>query len=60
MSQSIIIEDYLAEFWTSDEEDYHQPSFDTPEEEREYFLEHITDEEYNAIFAPFLRKNSKS
>ena len=48
------------EFWTSDEEDYHQPSFDTPEEEREYFLEHITDEEYNAIFAPFLRKNSKS
>ena len=46
------IEDYfVSKFWTSDEEDDYQPSFDTPEEEKKYFLEHITAEEYNAIFA---------
>ena len=46
------IEDYFdSKFWTSDEEDDYQPSFDTPEEEKKYFLEHITAEEYNAIFA---------
>ena len=44
------IEAYFApQFWASDEENDYQPVLASPEEEREYFLEHITDEERHAI-----------
>ena len=44
--------DYFApQFWASDEEDEYQPVFDSPKEERSYFLGRITDEERNAILA---------
>ncbi|MBR0220136.1 MAG: hypothetical protein IJQ63_00005 [Synergistaceae bacterium] len=47
--EDYINDEYLAQFWVSDEEDYNQPTFDTLEEERRYFLGRITKEELDAI-----------
>jgi uncharacterized phage-associated protein len=38
-------------FWCSDEEDEYEPSFDTIEEEKRYFLENLSAEERNAILS---------
>ncbi len=47
----INLQNFISKFWTSDEEDYNQPAFDTLEEERRYFLGRITKEEREAILA---------
>lgn len=44
------IQDYFASlFWASDEEDEYQPSFDSKEEERRYFLNGISPEDRHAV-----------
>jgi uncharacterized phage-associated protein len=44
------LEEFFTDiFWTSDEEDEYEPSFDTDEEERRFFSESLTDEKRNAL-----------
>jgi uncharacterized phage-associated protein len=38
-------------FWESDEEDEYEPTFDSVDEEKRYFLENISPRERHAIFA---------
>lgn len=50
ISKDKINECFSALFWASDEEDDYQPTFNTAEEEKRYFLGNITAEERHAIF----------
>ena len=51
ITPDMLNKEFTPEFWNSDEEDEFQPSFETEEEEKKYFLNNITEEERNAIFA---------
>ncbi|MDR1873455.1 MAG: DUF4065 domain-containing protein [Synergistaceae bacterium] len=42
---------FVDMFWASDEEDAYEPSFDTVEEEKRYFLENLSADEREAIFS---------
>jgi uncharacterized phage-associated protein len=42
---------FTSLFWCSDEEDEYEPSFDTVEEEKRYFLENLSDYDRNAILS---------
>ena len=50
ISEKMIDKDFVSEFWGADEEDEYQPTFDNYQQEREYFLNDISDEERNVIF----------
>ena len=49
ISNDMIEKCFSDMFWTSDEEDEYQPSFNSLEEENKYFQDNISDEERNAI-----------
>lgn len=52
IDNSAIRDHFASLFWTSDEEDEYQPSFDSEEEERRYFLNGISPEDRHAVLGP--------
>ena len=51
ITEDMIAECFSHDFWTSDEEDDYQPSFDSQDEENKFFKDSFNDEEINAILA---------
>ncbi len=51
ISPEAIEEHFAPQFWGSDEEDEYQPVFDSRQEEKEYFLKGLTEEERDAVLA---------
>ena len=49
ITTEMLNETFTPDFWTSDEEDEYQPSFDSLDDEEKYFLSKLTPEERNAI-----------
>ena len=49
ITDDMIRNSFTQDFWASDEEDEYQPSFDSQEEEKNFFLQNINGEEINAI-----------
>ena len=47
----MIAECFSHDFWTSEEEDDYQPSFNSQDEEDKFFKDSFNDEEINAILA---------